>query len=57
MKEEKIKIPEEVKFLISEREKLRKQKKWAEADILRERIAERGYKVEDRPEGPKLEKA
>lgn len=47
IKEEKIKIPLEVIKLIKEREMLRKSKKWAEADVLRERIRERGYVLED----------
>lgn len=46
----------ELEHLMNEREKLRKEKKWAEADILRERIREKGYKVVDSGEGSKLEK-
>ena len=57
MKRENIKIPDNIKRLIEGREKLRKEKKWAEADILRERIKERGYLIKDTPEGPEIEKA
>ncbi|MEK6850816.1 MAG: cysteine--tRNA ligase [Nanoarchaeota archaeon] len=46
----------ELEHLMSEREKLRKRKKWAEADTLRERIREKGYKVIDSDKGSKLEK-
>lgn len=47
IKEEKIKISLEVRRLINKREELRKNKKWAEADVLRERIRELGYLIED----------
>ena len=47
MKKEKISIPKEVKDLVTTREEARTKKMWAEADILRERIKERGFIVED----------
>lgn len=56
MKEEKINVPKEVKKLVDSRERLRKEKLWAEADIIRERIKEHGFSLQDTPEGPKLEK-
>ena len=49
-------VPKEVEKLVQEREKLRKNKMWAEADILRQRIKEKGYLIEDTPNGPKAEK-
>lgn len=54
MKEEKISVPKEVKELIKDRESARQSKNWAEADILRERIKELGFLIEDKPEGPKI---
>ena len=51
-----IQTPIEVERLLEEREKLRKKKMWAEADILRQRIKEKGYLLEDTPKGPRLEK-
>ncbi|MFH1802721.1 MAG: cysteine--tRNA ligase [archaeon] len=57
MKEEKIDVPKEVQDLVDEREKLRKAKMWAESDLFRERILEKGFRVADGPDGPKLEKA
>ncbi|MEK6844203.1 MAG: cysteine--tRNA ligase [Nanoarchaeota archaeon] len=57
MQETAITIPKDVKKLIEEREKLRKEKNWAEADILRQRILEKGYKIEDSAQGAKIEKA
>ena len=49
-------IPEELKKLLEERERLRKNKLWKEADIVRQRIKEKGYKIEDTSQGPKLKK-
>jgi len=56
MKEEKLDIPEEVMKLVESRERLRKAKLWAESDIIRQRILERGYKIEDKLDGPRIEK-
>lgn len=56
MKEEKVEAPKEVLELVNEREKLRKAKLWAESDLFRERIREKGFIVSDTAEGPKLEK-
>ena len=56
LKEEKTQIPEEVKALADAREKERKAKNWAESDILRNRIKELGFNLEDSPTGPKLTK-
>ncbi|GAI13655.1 unnamed protein product, partial [marine sediment metagenome] len=36
---------------IAEREKLRKEKNWSEADKIRDQLEERGYLLEDTPEG------
>lgn len=47
-------IPEEVRKLATEREEARSRMDWIQSDILRERIAELGWKVEDGPEGAKL---
>ncbi|MEK6888502.1 MAG: cysteine--tRNA ligase [Nanoarchaeota archaeon] len=56
MKEEKVKIPKSVLDLAKEREKLRKDKMWVEADIIRSRIQELGFLVQDTLSGSKLEK-
>ena len=45
-------IPMEVKKVMKEREKMRKQKRFNEADLLRGRIKSLGYNVEDTPAGP-----
>jgi len=49
-------IPEEIKKLLEKREKLRKEKRYAEADAIREKIRAMGYEVEDTPQGPRVRK-
>ncbi len=56
MREISLILPKEVEKLIQARERLRKNKLWAEADIIRERIRESGYLISDTPQGPKVEK-
>lgn len=55
-KEEKTEIPQEAKELLKKRESLRKEKKFAEADIIRNKIKTLGYEIEDTPDGPLLRK-
>lgn len=55
-KEEKIKIPEEIKKLLEERENARKGKNWKKADELREKIKNKGYQINDTKEGYSLKK-
>ena len=52
-----LEIPPAVEELVEARERARKEKKWADADALRKRIAELGYVVEDRPAGPSVKPA
>lgn len=47
-------IPFEVRNLVEERGKLRKQKKWQEADGIRKRVEGLGWKIEDAEESAKL---
>ncbi len=49
-------IPEEIKELLTQREEARKTKNWAESDAIRAEIADKGYRVEDYPDGVKVEK-
>jgi len=49
-------VDKEIKELVKEREKLREQKKWKEADGARKKIEDKGWKVEDTEEGVKLRK-
>jgi len=50
------KIPSQIKKLLKEREKYRKEKKWEMADKIREEIEKKGFKIEDTKEGPILKK-
>jgi cysteinyl-tRNA synthetase len=54
--EEVEKVDKEVRKLVEKREKLRKEKKWSEADKIRKKISQKGYQIEDRKSGPKLRK-
>jgi cysteinyl-tRNA synthetase len=56
LKKEKIKIPEKVRKLVAEREKLRKEKEWKKADEVREEIKKLGFLIDDTPKGSKLKK-
>lgn len=47
-------IPQKIKTLIGQREKLRQLKKWAEADDLRQQIEQLGYRIEDNNSGSQI---
>ena len=57
LKEEKTKLPAEIKKLAEERLKARHNKDWKKADELREKIKESGYIVGDTKEGYEITKA
>ncbi|UCG95722.1 MAG: cysteine--tRNA ligase [archaeon] len=46
-------LPDWAKKLIEKREKLRKEKKWKQADKVRDELREKGIVVEDTPQGPR----
>ena len=46
--------PEEVVELLRRRERLRQARRYAEADVVRERIIAWGWQVRDGPAGPEL---
>jgi cyanophycinase-like exopeptidase len=46
-------LPAEVAELIAQREDARRARDWAEADALRQRIADMGFEVQDTPDGPR----
>ncbi len=50
-------VPEDVKKLVMEREVARKNKDFKKADDIREKIKERGFIVEDTPDGPVIKRA
>ena len=47
-------IPQETRRMLEERRQAQREKDFSRADALRDRIAERGYTVEDSPYGPRL---
>lgn len=49
----KYRVSSEIQKLLDERESLRKEGKFHEADEVRKQIETRGFKIEDTPEGPK----
>lgn len=51
-----IEIDEDLKMLIDEREKARKEKDWAHSDAMRDQIEEEGYEIEDTPWGIHVKK-
>ena len=50
-------IPDEVNQLLDQRQNARQEKNWAESDSIRETLKEKGWLVEDTPQGQKLKKA
>lgn len=49
-----LEIPQEVKDLVEEREKVRKAGQYQEADKLRDEIQKLGFTLEDTPQGPRI---
>ncbi len=47
-------VPDDIKKLITERKLARTEKRWDDADKLRQDIAQKGYLIEDKPEGIKI---
>ncbi len=47
-------LPEDILLILEEREQARADKNWSRADELRSALLEKGYTVDDRPEGPQV---
>ena len=47
-------VPPEIFSLVERREEARKARDWRSADSLRAEIAQRGYQVQDTPDGPRV---
>lgn len=47
-------VPKEIQTLLSEREKARTERNWAESDRLRDALSSEGFDVKDTPEGQQL---
>ena len=56
VKKDENEIPEEIFALAKERAVARKEKNWSRADEIRDILKEKGYTVEDTPEGPRAKK-
>ncbi len=54
VKSQKSKVSKEIKLLMEKREVLRKEQKFDKADEVRKTIEEKGYVVEDTPEGVRI---
>jgi len=47
-------IPEAIITLVQQRQQARQEKRWKDADILRDQVTGAGYEIEDTPQGPRL---
>jgi cysteinyl-tRNA synthetase len=47
-------IPPEIQTLVANRQQMRHEKRWSDADAIRQQISDAGYDVEDTPQGPKI---
>jgi len=47
-------VPQEILDLVEQRQQARKEKRWADADALRDRVTEAGYEIMDTPQGPQV---
>ena len=47
-------VPDKILALAEQRQQARQEKRWAQADALREEIRAAGYEIDDTPEGPRL---
>ena len=47
-------IPDEVNNLLQQRQQARFEKRWKDADLLRDQITTSGFDIEDTPQGPRL---
>ena len=56
LKKEKVDVSAEVKELINEREKAKKEKDWGKADKLRDKIKDLGFQLDDTSDGVKVSK-
>lgn len=51
-----LRIPARITALIEKRERLREEKKWQEADLIRQELAKKGWMVKDTSTGPEISK-
>ncbi len=47
-------VPETISALVEQRQQARKEKRWKDADALREQVHSAGFEIEDTPQGPRV---
>jgi cysteinyl-tRNA synthetase len=47
-------VPEVLMALIQQRQQARAEKRWQDADTLREQVKAAGYTIDDTPQGPRV---
>jgi len=50
-------IPDKINLLLNKRQKARDEENWVESDLIREHLKEKGWMVEDTPDGQYIKKA
>ena len=56
LKKEEIKVPSEIMKMVKDRDVARKEKNWDLADELRDKIENKGWKIDDTGEGSRVVK-
>jgi len=51
-----IELPDQITQLLQQRSSARSEKRWADADLLRKKIRELGYEIDDSSQGQQLRK-
>ncbi|MHB0998010.1 MAG: cysteine--tRNA ligase [Armatimonadota bacterium] len=54
VKEQSSEVPQEILMLLEERQKARKSRDFAAADLIRDELLDAGYVIEDTPQGPRV---
>jgi cysteinyl-tRNA synthetase len=49
-------VPDDVMALVEQRQQARKEKRWKDADALRDQITAAGYEIEDTPQGARVKR-
>ena len=47
-------VPDGIAALVQQRQRARAEKRWQEADALREQVKAAGYDIDDTPQGPRI---
>jgi cysteinyl-tRNA synthetase len=47
-------VPEAIMGLVQQRHQARAEKRWQDADALREQVEAAGYAIDDTPQGPRV---